>query len=287
MSSVSLNGVRNLAKIIVLPCIDYLNLRLSRKLRGEKFVVLLKGRRGLGLLKQEDSELTKILESILVQQEGCFIDVGANIGHTFLKVKSINREMQYVGFEPNVISCAYLQELILANRFLDSAVMPVALGDAADVLPLNVRDAENLADSCASLRTDNRPKGFFSHKFVALVQSGDEVVEALNINSISAIKIDVEGSEPSVLRGFSKTIKKIRPNVIIEILGPTTTLSPTQLEVRYATASEIQDWAVLNYYSISNIGRNGILKEVKDLREFLSSAFTPNYLLQPIDEETN
>jgi FkbM family methyltransferase len=43
------------------------------------------------------------------------------------------------------------------------------------------------------------------------------VVDELGIKDVDWVKIDVEGAEPHVLRGFKNSIVKFKPKIIIEI----------------------------------------------------------------------
>lgn len=53
---------------------------------------------------------------------------------------------------------------------------------------------------------------------VIQTREGDEVLDELGISQISAIKIDVEGTELDVLLGLQKTLLSHRLPVIFEVL---------------------------------------------------------------------
>ena len=66
-----------------------------------KFIVPLAKGIGLANIMLEEKWMQKILSFILPQiKDDCFIDVGVNVGQTLLKVKSINFNINYIGFEP-------------------------------------------------------------------------------------------------------------------------------------------------------------------------------------------
>jgi FkbM family methyltransferase len=45
----------------------------------------------------------------------------------------------------------------------------------------------------------------------------DALVETLQLNDLAFVKIDVDGYEPQVLRGGKSTLKKLRPDVLLEL----------------------------------------------------------------------
>ena len=49
------------------------------------------------------------------------------------------------------------------------------------------------------------------------VRHGDAVIERETIGPVGAIKIDVQGFEPEVLRGLKKTIERDRPVIWVEL----------------------------------------------------------------------
>jgi len=59
----------------------------------------------------------------------------------------------------------------------------------------------------------------------------DDVISALGISQVSAIKIDVEGAVLDVIRGAEQTIKKFRPRLVIEAHGPAN-LSSLELSLK-------------------------------------------------------
>lgn len=69
------------------------------------------------LALQESTEtrepwLDAVYQTVLRCREGAFLDVGANIGQTMLKILALDTTRQYVGFEPQVSRCALIQSFI-------------------------------------------------------------------------------------------------------------------------------------------------------------------------------
>lgn len=58
-----------------------------------------------------------------------FIDVGVNIGQTLMKVKSIDKDILYVGFEPNPNCVNYVNKFIEVNHIENCTIYPVGLSE--------------------------------------------------------------------------------------------------------------------------------------------------------------
>jgi FkbM family methyltransferase len=147
---------------------------------------------------------------------GAFLDVGVNVGQTLMKVLSIDAQRRYVGFEPQIGCCYFVEQFIRLNRLGSASVLPIALSDANGTMTLYSRGEY---DEMASLTGDRDVTGAARPDATYVpTRIGDEVLRELGIDQISVIKIDVEGNELPVLRGLLETLKAKRPSVIFEVL---------------------------------------------------------------------
>jgi FkbM family methyltransferase len=150
---------------------------------------------------------------ILQKRSGVFIDVGANVGQTLFTLLRVDPNRSYAGFEPQVACCHYLQTFIDDNKLTPRIqVFPIALSSSTGFFPFFSNNAQ---DVMGSLVPDFRHT---QHQQFVCTRKGDEVMAELGILSISALKIDAEGAEFSILSGFQTTLKIIRPPVIFEVL---------------------------------------------------------------------
>ena len=94
--------------------------------------------------------MVELLDCILPEQQGVFLDVGVNVGQTLVKVKAIDANRKYVGFEPNPVCNFYVQELIKKNDFKNCTIFPVGLFTENCVLSLDLF-LNDPTDSSASL----------------------------------------------------------------------------------------------------------------------------------------
>jgi FkbM family methyltransferase len=116
-----------------------------------------------------------------------------------LKLKSVNSQVQYVGFEPNPKCIFYVDELIKVNNFENTKLVPVGLMNENSLLELNFF-SEAETDSSASLISNFRPnqKTYYSKYVPAL--NYDSL--RLPIDKVAILKIDVEGAEVFVIEAL-------------------------------------------------------------------------------------
>ena len=193
-----------------------------------------------------ESWLTDWLARTLRLSPGHLIDVGANIGQTLIKVKSLDPAQPYLGFEPNPSAAFFLQRLIEVNG-LDAAVVPAALSDAPGVLRI-ARGGR--FDSSASIVDGFRPAAFYAHAedYVAVL-TGDVVLEQIGGVTPGVIKIDTEGGELDVLSGLEQTLKTHRPIVICEVL-PTANQDAAANELRATRKARLESLLTGTGYDI-------------------------------------
>jgi FkbM family methyltransferase len=174
------------------------------------------GRQNLREMKHgRELHLDRLFPEAFRRHPGTFVDVGVNSGQTLVKVKGFDIDREYVGFEPNPSCNYYTGKLIDLNGFERCTLVPVGLHERTDLLPLHMRWPGD--DPTATLVVESGTHEFIASQVVP-VWRGDDALEALGVTSISVLKIDVEGAELEVLRGFAGTIERHRPLIVCEIL---------------------------------------------------------------------
>lgn len=162
-----------------------------------------------------EAALHDTLKRCLAHKTGAFIDVGANFGQTFLKLLEIDKDRQYIGFEPQLYGCLIIDDLISTNAYTNKTILPVGLSDRSALVKLGfTRDN----DAAASFVDEYRPAGFYSSYKHIVTMSGDDALAGLGSPAVAVIKIDVEGAELEVIRGLRATISANRPFVFFEVL---------------------------------------------------------------------
>ncbi len=172
--------------------------------------------RGVGLELRNESEpwMSNLLRRLF--RAGVppgLVDVGVNVGQTLLKLKSIDLDFRYIGFEPNPFCVLFVQQLVELNHFRHCQLAPVALSDQPGLLEFI---AGSDSDSGGSMITDLRPgKEVIRKQYIAALQF-DHL--KLDLHQLGIVKIDVEGAELLVLRGMKDFLRERRPCIVCEVL---------------------------------------------------------------------
>ena len=253
--------------------VDYMGMRL---------VVPLLAGIGRGYLIAADFWMSRSLQAFTQLKSGAIIDVCANVGVFLVKLRVVDRERPYYGFEPHPVCNFYAQELIRLNRFPNTHYYPYALSNEQEIRTLY---ASKLGDKMASMHAfarDNAAQLGFSFEMVT--QHGDSFISALGIEQVAAIKIDVEGAEWEVLQGLEQTIKQHRPFLFCEIWP-----LPESADPNYAVKLErrqcIFDFLQQMDYQILGVQSDATLGWITSCDE-MASPYHPEYLFCPTEQQS-
>ena len=137
----------------------------------------------------------------LVSRGDCVIDVGANIGNHSLYLCLVC-EAKVHAFEPNPIALRHLYANIQANSAAELiSVHPVGLGADRSVGSIVPGSQHNLGAARLQVGEGQIPV---------------ETIDSFEFENVALIKIDVEGSEVSVLAGAHQTIATSKPLIVAE-----------------------------------------------------------------------
>ena len=163
-----------------------------------------------------EPNLLPVLASALQERSGAIVDVGTNTGQTLIKVLSIDPTRRYVGLEPQIECCFFLNQFSRDNGLGNVTVLPIALARGNGMLRLHSSDTyDEMASVASPVRPDER-----MHRHTTWIPSrnGDELFEELGLDEIALIKIDVEGYELEVLSGLAGVLRAQRPILVFEVL---------------------------------------------------------------------
>lgn len=235
----------------------------STKVRVNKSRVTVPIIRGVGIENIFPSEewMTVLMQKLSQSKKGAFIDIGVNLGQTLIKYKSLAISEPYYGFEPNPNCCTYVHELIRKNRYGNVHIFPVGVSDNTGVTLLHIN---NDADSSGSMIENFRAPSYYSDSIQVLTVNGDELLQKIRLESVSIIKIDVEGAELEVLKGLARTISRYKPYIICEIL-PVYDENAESGKFRARRQREIERLIAENDYVMYRIHEDG---ETVALKEF-------------------
>lgn len=157
----------------------------------------------------------ELLDRLLAESSGTFLDVGVNLGQILVKTKVCDPDRAYVGFEPNSACVYYLHELIRANGFRNCEIIPAALSDQDSLCSLEFY-SDDPSGPAASIVTNFRG-GVHSRTWVPQLRY-ETAARALELEEIGIVTIDVEGGELEVLQTLQPCLAEHRPLILLEIL---------------------------------------------------------------------
>ena len=256
------------------------NISLRIKINDAVFKVPILNKTGWENLFLTGGWFTDLLLYLKANKDWTVIDIGANIGQTLLKVKSIAREINYLGFEPNPACINYLNKLIDRNKLNNCLLFPVGLSNKTQLLKF-YHYTESETDPAASIIPDYRPESNSKKSTLVPVFDLKEISEISELNKIELIKIDVEGAELEVLQSCKEIIAKHKPLIIIEILPVYT----SDNLIRRQRQEKIEELISLLNYKIYLIkkGRNECFNtlEEKETIGIHDNIINIDYLLTP------
>lgn len=193
------------------------SVRLSRE-NGTSFELPIYQGMGSSLNSPPPRWCEQLYEKALSDNAGCFLDVGCNVGQTFLLwLKHRNGEMRYVGIDPVPSCCSYVNHLCAKNAPDSSTVVCAALGSEPRLADLHCVGQLGEDSEMSSLEESLRDPATYGASSITPVITGDCLTSHLD-SEITVIKIDVEGFEHEVLAGFHETLERDRPLIISEVM---------------------------------------------------------------------
>ncbi len=140
-------------------------------------------------------------------QFNTIFDVGCNIGEWTNMTRQYQPNADIHMFE--VMPDTYRK--MLSNIELDNKMIPNSFGlsDSAGPIPMKYKTSyDALSTSILDLRLDD------SEIRTGLTMTGDQYVDSRQIEQIDYLKIDTEGAEGKVFKGFENTLKAGKVKVI-------------------------------------------------------------------------
>jgi len=197
--------------------LKHIHTSTTLKLNQQKFIIPIHKEVGMHNLMMDEFWMLDLFKKMSFKEDYLLIDIGANVGQSFLKWKSVYPNSRYMGVEPIPACVKYLRELIQVNRLSKSVIIETAISDKSEPRKLAIHFDE-ASDRSASL---------VSHEFEAIKHleiqsiSFKDLIKQYRIpvKEIACIKIDVEGAELEILRSSLATFEQSNAIIIIEILG--------------------------------------------------------------------
>jgi FkbM family methyltransferase len=259
--------------------LKHLNVEVKSHYAGKQYVIpVLNGIGFNNLHYQTEPWMKTLINKLLLMKAGVFVDVGANIGQTLMKLRSIS-EVQYIGMEPNPECVVYLEHLIKANRISGCTICPVGLSNNNGLLTLYSNFAGSPYASVIANFRDHK-KWNLNQTHLVPVFRGDHIVNTMFPGAdISVLKIDVEGGELEVLEGFRDVLSTKRPFIISEIM-PARALDNEIGRMRKDRQNRLFELLKAQRYQVFRILGSGSFERVADI-QVNANINLSNYVLVP------
>ncbi|MDX1519704.1 MAG: FkbM family methyltransferase, partial [Gammaproteobacteria bacterium] len=179
-------------------------------------------------------------------------DIGANIG-IYSLYAGLRPGITVFAFEPSGFNFGLLVEHIALNG-MGNNIKPycIALGDSTEINELNMTNIEQGHAGNALGESKNQFENFrtvFTQSIPAFTI--DDFIEQFHLSAPDYIKLDVDGIEPKILAGATKTLPAVKA-ILVEVEGNNAEHADTLIEPQLKNAGFSEDLSVRN----SGSGRN-------------------------------
>ncbi len=193
------------------------------------------------------------------KKNSVFWDIGANIGLYSIYATKINNANTYA-FEPSVFNLELLAKNIFINKVDDKiSIIPIPLSEdnKLDNFYMNNPEYSSALSSFGYQFDQNGNKFNSNFKYKVIGVNGSNIVDNFNIQLPNYIKIDVDGAEHLILKGFDENIFASVSEILIEVNEKL----KTQMNSIQSILSKYDFSLKSSYYFSDNSQFNGIWKK--------------------------
>jgi len=198
-------------------------LALSRQVKNSDFVdlyglriSLVAGNQGLSkelkLFKTHEPLATNIYLKEL--KKGMTIaDVGSNIGYyALLAAKRVGSEGKVLAIEPNPVTFKCLERNVASNQLGNVELKQIAAWNKKKVVQFEVIPSLNSSRVVdTNIGSKEKTRGRLIHVQATTL---DSLLE--NYDNVDWLRFDVEGGEFQIIKGATKTLRNLKPNIFME-----------------------------------------------------------------------
>lgn len=209
------------------------------------------------------------LSRVPIERYGTVLDVGANAGtHTLAFARSFE---SVHAFEPNPTLWPQFERNVALNKLSNVRLHKIGIGDRDADLPFHTIDKPNYGlGTFSTLEQYDLPLRAVA---TCPVRHGSRFLSEIGVERVDAVKIDVQGFEPEVLRGLHEVLERDRPVVWCEIgAGTAVDLSATE---------ELKALVPFDFRCLQFVQGAGLVRRVAKLRERYGPLTIGDYVLLP------
>lgn len=151
------------------------------------------------------------------------IDIGAHVGFYALLAGLANPSARIFAFEPMPGALQRLRRHVGLNRLRNVECLPYAVGEVDGEVDLYFPRGNPVPCSAGLSAAFYAPWAEAMDLMRVSCVTLDAFVRERKLDTVDLVKIDVEGTEPAVLRGARATLERYHPDIVCEVLGSTRT----------------------------------------------------------------
>lgn len=246
--------------------LDLANFTVNFQSGGFSYFIPLRNGLGRALGRPFPQWADRLYPLLFNDCSGIFLDVGCNVGQTFLLwLKHRPQDLSYVGVDPVPGYCEYVGILARKNGVRNAVLMCAGLGARSRLATLQRVEDDGSDSDMSSLEPSLRNDDVYRGSLLVPVVTGDNLVSSLHDSRpVCVVKIDVEGFEHEVLSGLSATLTRDRPLILSEVMYSNHPSENRRAERRSQVEATTQFLRGLNY-SIIHARHDGRLVPLNHL----------------------
>ncbi len=224
--------------------------------------------KNLFLFKERDVELTELMKKHITRGD-TIIDVGANIGYeTIWGAHLVGKSGHVYSFEPLKKLVDQIQVSLSENKFENVTIISKAVGEKSGEIAIYSHPED------AGLTSVENKAGATDSTVVPITTLDQELG---SINSVSFIKIDIEGYEFEALQGGKNLIEKYHPYIVFEFT------SSLYEQAREGKSKKLLFYLMDMGYTVSVLGeQHSIAKD--SVESFVDSMLQDNKMVNMVAE---
>jgi FkbM family methyltransferase len=217
----------------------------------------------------EQNQIYSFISCIPQNSRGIILDIGANAGTHSLAFAQIFKNVH--SFEPNPLLWPQFERNMSLNSLTNVNLHKVGLADKDAELVLHMIDKPNYG--LGTFSTKQQYDLPLREVATCSVRHGGKYLAEIKVGKVDAIKVDVQGFEPEVLRGLSEVIKTDHPVIWCEI-GEGTSM-------QFSSTEDLAKIIPFPFRCLELMERSGILGRTVALQERCGKLSSGNYVLVP------
>lgn len=148
----------------------------------------------------------RVLQILSSYNLKCIFDIGANVGDWSLKVSQLNPKAKIHAFE--IVPSTYNALIKYTKHFKNIKANNFGLSDSNDIIKISIGPGPLTATACSieGLKYHNE---YYTKTLDCQVKTASSVIKEFNLDSTNFVKIDVEGMDLKVIKGFENEINKV------------------------------------------------------------------------------